>query len=251
MTARYAELFLNGGFGDIPTENVNTFTPVYPLAAPGIYFEGKPSDAFTLRLGAYSGNAGQDVAGNHGFGWEFGNNAGYAFYGEAALHAKPWNLEGNLALGGYYVAGDFLEIGTDREVYGNYDVYVMLDQAIVDDAAGKPKLGAFARFSVSPQKDRNLAFVYGDAGFNLFTPFASRPDDVVGLGFGILRASGKDLEDPDAPLELPDGQAVVELTYQAAVTPWLTVQPDFQVIIDPVFSRSDAYAFGVQSVILF
>lgn len=251
MAARYAGLFVNAAYGDLPNENVNTNTPVYPLAAPGVYLEGKPDDSFTFRSALYTGNAGQDLSGNHGFGWKLGNNAGYALYTELTLHTQPGGLEGNTTLGGYYVAGNFPVIGTDETRYGNYDVYVMLDHALALDERGKPKVGAFARFSVSPQQDRNLGFLYGDAGLNVFAPIDSRPDDVAGLAVGILRASGHDQLSSSSPVSLPSGQAVLELTYQAAVTPWLTLQPDLQLILDPVFSQSDALVIGVQAVALF
>ena len=47
------------------------------------------------------------------------------------------------------------------------------------------------------------------------------------------------------------GQTTFELTYQVAVAPWLVVQPDAQFFFDPAFSRRNAYALGVQSVIIF
>jgi len=251
MVSRYAGIFLNGAFGDLPTENVNTGTPVYPLAAPGIYVLAKPTDTFTWRTAVYTADAGRDVAGNHGFGWKLGNQAGYAVYAEAAVHAAPVDQPGKYTLGGYYVAGTFPVIGTDETRYGNYNIYVMIDQALAHNAAGNPTVGAFARFSISPQKDRNVAFVYGDAGLNVFAPIAARPNDVVGLAVGILRASGHEETSPGVPSALPRGEAVLELTYQAALTPWLTLQPDLQLLLDPVFSQSDAFVAGIHAIALF
>jgi porin len=249
MISRYAGLFLNAAFGDLPTENLDTNTPVYPLAAGGVYFDARPSDAIEWRLGAFSGDAGQDVASNHGFEWKLGNNAGWGIYSELELRAAPAALPTELVLGGYYLAGDVPVIGTDRTEYGKYDVYVMLDQALAVDDQGSPTLGAFARLSVSPQQDRNLAFLYADAGLNVFGPIPTRDDDVFGVAFGILRAS--DAGPAGADDALPDGQAVVEVTYQAAVAPWLTLQPDFQVLPDTVFGRRDAYVVGLRAVAQF
>jgi porin len=250
MASRYGGLFVNAAFGDLPTENVNTNTPVYPLAAPGVYFEAHPSEAAEWRLGAYTADAGEDVAGNHGFDWEIGNNAGWGIYSELGIHHHALAaLPGEVTLGGYYVAGDFAVIGTDRTRYGTYDVYVMVDQALAADGQGNPTLGLFTRLSVSPQKDRNLGFLYADLGVNVFGPIPSRPDDVAGLAFGILRASGA--QPISGVSTLPEGQSVLELTYQAQATPWLTLQPSFQVLPEPVFSRRDAYVLGMRAIAIF
>ena len=37
MVSRYGGIFLNAGFGDLPSQNVNLDAPVYPLAAPGVF----------------------------------------------------------------------------------------------------------------------------------------------------------------------------------------------------------------------
>jgi porin len=258
MLADYAGAFLNAAFGDLPLENINSDAPVYPLAAPGVYLEGRPDPALAWKFGAYTADAGFDVASNHGFGWELGNNAGYAFYSELTARSSPHGLSGDYTLGGFYIAADTTVIASGQTRYGNYGLYAMIDQTLASDARGHPKVGGFARFSVSPQKDRNLAFIYADAGLNLLTPFPSRPNDLIGLAFGVLRSSGAAggpidvaTTSSDERTLLPSGQGVVELTYQAAITPWLIVQPDAQLVIDPVFGGSDAVVFGLQAIVVF
>jgi len=44
------------------------------------------------------------------------------------------------------------------------------------------------------------------------------------------------------------GRSAFTVTYEVVVTPWLSLQPDFQFIFDPVVSQRDAYVFGLQAV---
>jgi len=247
MTSHYAGLFVNAAFGDIPTENIDTDTPVYPLAAPGVYAHAKLSPSLDWKVGAYTANAGRDVAGNHGFEWKLGNQVGYGIYSELGVEPAPAGLPGRYVVGGYYIAADVPLLTGDGSRYGNYSVWVMADQAVVVDGGGKPAVGIFARFSACPQKDRNPAFLYADAGVNFVGPIPSRPTDVFGLAFGILKPS----DAVPAPALLPEGQEVLELTYQAQLTPWLTVQPDAQFLPNPIFSDRDAFAIGLRAVAVF
>ena len=75
-----------------------------------------------------------------------------------------------------------------------------------------------------------------DTGLTYTGPLPGRDQDAAGLGFGWSRLS------PDAAAELDGGsrgsEFVFEATYQIAVGPWLTVQPDVQLIVQP--GASDA-----------
>jgi len=75
---------------------------------------------------------------------------------------------------------------------------------------------------------------------------------VLGAAFSILRFTS-DFQQHEAFAGTPvgHGQTTVELTYQVAVAPWLVIQPDAQFFFDPPVSRRDAYAIGVQTVIIF
>src|SRR5262249_30637480 len=100
MISRYGGLFLNAAFGDLPSQNLNLDAPVYPLAGPGVFLSGRPNEWLTSRFGAYTGDAGDDVAGNHGFGWRLGNNAGYTFFTEIAAAAPAGGPPGTDTPGG-------------------------------------------------------------------------------------------------------------------------------------------------------
>jgi len=252
MVSRYGGIFLNAGFGDLPSQNLNLDAPVYPLAAPGFFASGRPLPWLTARFGAYTGDAGDDVAGNHGFGWALGNNAGYTFFSELAAAAPPGSLPATYTLGGIFDTGGSAQFGTGEERLPHYELYLMVDQALVTNEHGDPVIGAFASLSGSPQDARNVVSVFADAGLVVFGLVPTRPRDVLGAAFSILRFTS-DFQEHEAFAGTPvgHGQTTVELTYQVAVAPWLVIQPDAQFFFDPPVSRRDAYAIGVQTVIIF
>lgn len=248
MISRYAALFLNGGFGAFGTLASDTLIPIYPLAAPGGLLRGAPADNLRVRLGAYAANSGIDRNGNWGFGWRVGGGAPTAIIGEAEIHGRLGGNPGALTLGGWGIVGEVPGVEPDTTLRGSYDLYAMLDQAITTTASGEPRIGLFARASVSPQSDRNTTVCYADLGVEVFAPFDARPRDVAGIAIGTI-VFGRDLRDL-AP-NLPVAETAIELTYQASITPWLTMQPDFQVLIDPPFNRSTAFVLGLQTVVAF
>jgi porin len=74
----------------------------------------------------------------------------------------------------------------------------------------------------------------------LKAPLKGRDNDTVGFGFGLTHASGSVADyDEDlsqftgSPVPVRGSETFFELTYQAQVTPWWTVQPDLQYIVNP------------------
>lgn len=95
----------------------------------------------------------------------------------------------------------------------------------------------------------------------------ARADDTSGVAFGIARigASARGLDqdirffngNPSFPVR--DCEAVLEVTYQAQVAPWMTLQPDAQYVFHPGGNvlnpdgsiRRDALVFGFHSMLNF
>src|SRR5262245_61377536 len=128
MISRYGVIFLNAAFGDLPSQNVNLDAPVYPLAGPGVFASGRFRPWLTGRFGAYTGDAGDDVAGNHGFGWQLGSNAGYTFFCELAASPPEASLPASYTLGGIFDTGGSAQFGTGAERRAHYELYLMVDR---------------------------------------------------------------------------------------------------------------------------
>jgi porin len=71
------------------------------------------------------------------------------------------------------------------------------------------------------------------------------------LGLGVAAAIaghdfGRVAEEAGMPVD--GAEVVVELTYRAQITPWLSLQPDLQYIVNPSFDGrvGDALAIGAR-----
>ncbi|ATU74313.1 carbohydrate porin [Komagataeibacter xylinus] len=162
----------------------------------------------------------------------------------AVRHA---GLPGVYKLGGYYDTARFPDYrynmqgqslgaygGTPRWDRGNWLIYGIVDQLIWRPSPeGARALGVFVR-ATGNSGDRNIISFAIDAGLNLKAPFAGRTNDTLGLGWGIGRAtSGVRAYDRARGALVQGNENHFELTYQAQVTPWMVLQPDFQYVLDP------------------
>lgn len=248
MLSTYAALFLNGGFGAFGTLSLDTLLPVYPLAAPGAFARGSLLGHGQVRLGAYAADTGADRTSNWGFGWRFGGDAPLAVIGELELDERLDGRPTALTLGGYAILGDVPGVEPGTVLRHNGNVYAMLDHALALDGNGNTRIGMFARVSASPWPDRNTSTWYADAGIEFAGPFASRPRDLVGAAVGLI-VFGEEFRRRNEAV--PTAQTAVEFTYQAAITPWLTIQPDLQLQFDPPYNRRTATVVGLQTVVVF
>ncbi|MBM4244950.1 MAG: carbohydrate porin [Deltaproteobacteria bacterium] len=249
MLSRYAATMLNAAFGDLPSQNVNLDVPVYPVAGPGIYAASGLGEALTGRLGVYTADTAPDTAGNHGFEWRLGNNAGYALLLELTASGAPGGLPGAYTAGGCFASVRQPTWDGNGLVHAQWAGWLIVDQALRLDARGNPAVGVFARFSWSPDDGRSAITIYGDAGLNVFGPIRGRPEDVLGFAGSVGRYADAFRRGEQPP---SGGAAALELTYQIAATPWLVVQPDLQYLIDPIAAgATDAIVIGLEMVLTF
>jgi porin len=82
--------------------------------------------------------------------------------------------------------------------------------------------------------------------------FPGRDSDVLGAGFIYTRVSDDARTDIGAPLS-SHHEAVIEVSYQAALTKVLTIQPDFQYIVNPgvVHPAPNAVVLGMRFSLAF
>jgi porin len=180
--------------------------------------------------------------------------------------------------------------GVPRGHAGNYGAYLVIDQALYHpakpEAAPDPKdrhkaaaagasepaeaaapasvvgekgLYGFLRVSAAPG-DRNAVSFYADGGLSYKGLFPTRDDDMLGVGasytrFGdSARGASRDanfFSGVGGPTL--DEEMIIEVSYQAVLAPWWSVQPDLQVILHPGGSAlyDDALVLGLRSILSF
>lgn len=236
MLSDTAALFVNATFGwpmsfatDLPSGG-----PSWPLAAPGAMITMPLSDRFSLSgavfAGDPAGNGTGDPQRRDGHGFHAFDFAGRPFViGEAAATFGPstWKV------GGWFHFGRFARPGLTEEAAanrtrGDWAAYGVVDLPLIGSADRPGQLHAFARFTLSPA-DRNPIDLYVDAGVTLTGPSRGRPDDAVGLAISYGRLTGR-----LTAARPPQGEWVAEFSYRAALTPKLSVQPNVQLVVDPI-----------------
>lgn len=77
------------------------------------------------------------------------------------------------------------------------------------------------------------------AGVLIEAPFASRPDSQISFGAYQGRFSAKHRDNErDLGVDAADAETGFEITYSDQITPWLRVQPDLQLVLDPGGDRA-------------
>ncbi|MEZ5785974.1 MAG: carbohydrate porin [Xanthobacteraceae bacterium] len=291
---------INGTFGwaTIMSSNLPSGGPAYPLAAPGVRLQINPAQNIALLGAVFSGDpAGKDCYNNdpdanpqicNRYGTTFSFSGGAFWIGEAQYNINKeegaTGLPGSYKIGAWYHTGKFADqrFGVDEfgmvvplalnpafPLYhrGDWGIYGVIDQTIWRGPA--TSVSVFLRGGLVPA-DRNLESWYIDGGVGMKGLLPGRADDTLTVGFAYSKISpdaiGADQDlalyvDPIWPRR--SGEPVLEVSYIAQVTPWWTVQPDFQVIWKPggnvpiddedltLGAIPTAYLFGVRSKVIF
>lgn len=255
VRSSYSSHFLNRSMGwpVILAANLPGGGPSVPLATLGVRLALRPTDWLTFQSAVFQGNVYNQFTNPHGFQWKLNGDNGFLFLNEAQFR---WNdrdtetgLPGQFKAGFWALTGQRADPIAASTNSGNYGWYAVLDQmlyreptvasVVQDGKAAQPAakssqgLGWFGRMAFAPP-DRTLADFYFDTGFAYTGLIPTRDTDVLGLGFAYGQVSSGARKIPTFRNSYGDGyQMVFELTYQARVTPWMTIQPDVQFIISP------------------
>lgn len=267
MISDFADLFLNASLGwpIVPSADLYAGGPAYPLSSLGIWMRTTPTKALTLLAGAFDDNPpggafndDSQLRGAEASGTAFHLGTGALLIAELQYAARPAafsGLPGTYKLGAWFDTARFPDqrfdptglslanpasTGIPRRHHGNFSLYAILDQTVWRAGPGDgPSLGLFLRAMGAPA-DRNLVDFGLNAGFTVSAPLPHRPDDSFGIGYGLARISGRAAAlDHDTrvftgmPIPIRSAEQLVEVTYQAQITPWWQVQPDFQYVFAP------------------
>jgi porin len=294
ITSKYTDIFIAATFGwpTITAINLPSGGPSPPLAAVGARLKAELTEEVTFLSAIFNGDPAGSGPGDpqerNRYGLNFRVNDPPLFIDEvqyAYNHSKnAKGLPGTIKVGGWYHAGRF----NDQRVAANglsqadpnastmpaqlrsdFGLYAIFEQQLLSFPGGDGTrgLGVFTRLSGSPS-DRNLINYYGDGGFNLSAPFASRPNDKIGIAVAYARVSdrARALDTDYAllannPRPIRSAETVFSLGYVAEMKQGWNVYPTVQYVVRPgggyVVEQGsakpvrDAFVIGARSVLKF
>lgn len=270
-TAGAAGNLINGTFGwpIILASALPSSGPAYPLATPGIRLAlGDPEAATGLRIGVFSGDPGgrygddTDPQRHNRYGVNFSTSGGTLIIGEAVVGApvpegdkegpRPWVAKVGFwcHTGGFdsqrwddagLSLADPASSGVPRRYGDNLGGYAIGEATVW--RGEESSVALFARLFGAPS-NRNLITAQIDTGVAWHGPFG-RAGDTLSFGASVARVSDdaraldRDLQAQGEDRVTRDTETVVELNYDAAVTPWLSLRPVAQWIIHPAAREPD------------
>jgi porin len=232
--------------------NVPGFTAA-PIGTLGARVRAKPLDSFTATVGMFYSNPARDLANTAGidFGIDVAGTGYLAMVELAYLHNRgegTGGLPGTYRLGGYYDSNRFPTFRDTQTLrQGNWGAYVLADQIVYREGGPESQrvLGVGGSLVFAPLQSINTIPLFVSAGVVYRGLLRSRPKDISAFATYIGTFS-RDL--PGQSVE-----TVLELTHTMLVTPWLTIQPDIQYVINPAgrSSTKNALVIGAQITIQF
>jgi porin len=255
----YSKMFISSDWPTIMGANIPSGGPAYPLSTPGVRWKFDANANWSMLLGLYNGDPGNQATVNR-TGTNFRVNDPPLLMGEIQHRynqdKESRGLAGILRLGGWHHFGRFddqrfdgaglsladpLSSGIARQFRGTSGIYGIVDQQIYRPEAGGPDSGisVFSRISGTPS-DRNLINFFLDGGVVFSGMLPARLDDKFGASFiyarisDWARARDRDLIAFSGVVQpIRAYELTVELSYQALIKPGWTMQPIFQYIVHP------------------
>lgn len=161
------------------------------------------------------------------------------FAAEGRVRTNFFGLTGHQLVGGLYSNASYAAVDQrlafliERRLVRERDtwaVYYNFDHFLyeTDKSAGRG-FGVFGRFGASKGSPIPVQY-FASAGLGARGPFASRPHDRAGVGFYFTDVNSPTLEGPFVTRTFLDNEWGFELYYNFAITPWLLLTPDIQII---------------------
>ncbi|MCO1345440.1 carbohydrate porin [Burkholderia multivorans] len=293
LTSTYSATFMNTMFGwpALPSYDLPSGGPAYPLSALGVRVRAKLTPSLTALAGVFDGDPLGNNPDNHS-GTNFNLHNGALFIGElqyainqddaAGGAVKSGALPGTYKLGVWYHSGSFADqrddttgrslasadsTGIGRPHRGDYSVYAVADQMVWRAGPDSPRsVGVFARVMAAPG-DRNVVSAAANLGVVLKAPFAGRDNDSAGLALTYVKV-GRHARAPRRGCARIRRCAVrrarqrnrARSDLQLQVAPWWQIQADAQYTFnagagqnpdDPRAPLHNTFVLGVRTTITF
>jgi porin len=256
-----AALFVNSSFGIGPelAQSGAGGPSIFPRTSVGARIDFKPAPNAVWRLAVLDG-APVDRSGHSTKIFAPGDGA--LVVGEMALLSRPdtavpmrgqrfqigrgltRTYAAKVAIGAWYYTSTFPDLvdtlsnGTSQPHRGSFGAYVLGDKTLWARSQTDPRsLSAFVQLGLGDGRVNQIAG-YAAGGLTLAAPIVSRDQDLLGVAVASA-LNGTHFGRAQSAMGIPAaGETTLELTYSAQLRPWLSVQPDAQLVIHPGGTRA-------------
>ena len=266
MISRYGGVFINSSFGfpGLPAADLPSGGPNYPMATPFVRVRFDASDNLSVMGAVFNGDPAPEGSGDP----QLRDRGGVAFrLGGSALSFLEFrysrtrasdaeSLASSFTLGAWYSSSRFQDQLNDASGlslanpasthigkihHGMVALYAIADQVLwKQPGSDKRGIGAFLHVMGAPGAF-SVSHLFVEAGLNWLGPFAARENDIAAFGIAYLGISpalqqlGRDLirfGNIGGPYR--SNETAIEATYSFKVSPWWSVQPNVQVLLNPL-----------------
>jgi porin len=260
----FFDILFNDELGYAPNSIFSTKQPFSPAGKPGIILWG---DLSFITPGLYT-KAGVFTAYNNAYypdvhGFNYGSDFNY---GSVGCYEIGYNEQKTVYTGSYKAGVNFNELSgvyanpsTGQLYTGDYTAYAIAQKTVYhpvgEDGKLETKKGLDLLLEfVNAPGDRNSLQDEVTFGSRYTGLFPGRDEDKVGFGV-IYSKNGTAYSEAYQTLNNRSlgGETTVEIDYQYNPSPWLSIQPDTQWIIDPGgdSSRSLIVVLGLRTIVRF
>ena len=256
-TSDSAGLFLNSSHGIGPdfSQSGENGPSIFPVTSLAVRAEYELSDRWLARAAVLDGVPGDPRAPRR-TAIQLGGGDGALVVGEFSYLDDRTKL----AVGAWRYTAKFEDILATQlaaepvERRGNDGLYALAERKLWNETADSGQgLSGWLRFGLADPRFNPIRSYLG-GGLVYTGPLAARDQDQFGVAVARVRFGERYLKTAVlAGQALEAGETNIEITYRMPLTPWLTLQPDLQYVLDPggVPGRRNAFAIGLRTEIGF
>jgi len=238
-------LFINSSHGIGPdlSQTGRNGPSIFPVTALAVRADYRLGDAWLVRAAVLDGVPGNPDRPKR-TAIRLGDGDGALLVSEVEYRDSSMKA----AAGYWRYTARFDDLATGRARRGNDGVYVMVERRLMREGDSDQGLSGWLRLGFADSGHNVITRFYG-AGLVRTGAILNRDEDQFGIAVAWAEISApyrRVMRNAGTPAVR--NEVNIEITYRAALTPWLIVQPDLQYTINPGAdpARRNAKSLGVR-----
>jgi len=224
VSSENGSYYLNSSFGVPPVISGNIPVPIFPLTGLGVSVIWNANDKICWLAAMFDGSPTDFENNPYNLYWDWDEDDGAFLISEINISGSINSHKGTYKGGFYYHTGGYEddELGLKSQTIDkDYGLYAIADQTIWKVGDNR-RIDAFAQLAWSPGNVNTHNFYIG-GGFNVHGLLEGDHENTLGVAVahaGFHRGYHKH-------------ETVIETFFKYQLNPYISLQPDFQFVINP------------------